>query len=341
MRLTPPSKFAAKRSDSDLALIPVKIGDEQHRKTFEMKTPVDPLHGLIKLFRSLFQLRNLRAGKRKRTPLKMHLRSRQDALTKQAEREWTGGYILTDDRDFIYLPKELDITALERLTHDPAPEPIIAKVCPPGGTVMDVGANMGDWALPMAKAVDATGRVFAFEPVPYLADALDKTFRINGLSTSVVSRKALCDSIGEAIFTIAQQEGDLLNVRCSGLGVDLEDGFQTTVATTTLDAFCEEQHIDRLDFIKIDVESFEAAVIQGGAKAIERFRPAIVFEAGHWQETPEQRQIIHDTLAPLSYRIVGILIEHGVIEADWDSYLAFEAPFQKPLFYNILCQPHE
>lgn len=308
---------------------------------FEMKTRVDPLHGLIKLFRSLLQLRNLRARKRERTPLRLHLRSRQDALTKQAEREWTGGYILTGDKDFMYLPKELDITTIERLTRESAPEPIIAKVCPPGGTVMDVGANMGDWSLPMAKAVGATGRVFAFEPVPYLADALAKTFRINGFSTSMVSRKALSDSIGEAAFTIAQKEGDLLNVRCSGLSLDLEDGYQTTVATTTLDAFCEEEKIDRLDFIKIDVESHEAAVIQGGAGTMERFRPAIVFEAGHWQEAPEQRQIIHDTLAPLGYRIVGILIEHGIIEADWDSYLAFETPFQKPLFYNILCQSRE
>jgi len=307
-----------------------------------MKMPrLDPLHGLTKLFRSLLQLRNLRARKRERSPLKLHLPSRQRALTKQVEHEWTGGYILTGDGDFIYLPKELDITTLERLTHEPAPEPIIAKVCPPGGTVMDVGANMGDWALPMAKAVGATGRVFAFEPVPYLADALAKTFRINGFSASGVSRKALSDSIGEAAFTVAQKEGDLLNVRCSGLGVDLEGGHQTTVATTTLDAFCEEEQIDRLDFIKIDVESHEAAVLRGGAGAIERFHPAIVFEAGHWQETRGQRQIIHDTLAPLGYRIAGILIEHGIIETDWESYLSFENPFRKPFFYNILCLHYE
>ncbi|MBL6933407.1 MAG: FkbM family methyltransferase [Rhodospirillales bacterium] len=292
----------------------------------------DPLHSLIKLFRSLLQLRNLRARKRERTPLKLLFPSRQKALTKRAENEWTGGYILTDDKDFIYIPKELDITTLERLTHEPAPEPIIAKVCPPGGTVMDVGANMGDWALPMAKAVGATGRVIAFEPVPYMADALAKTFQINGFSSSVVSLKALSDSIGEAAFTIAQKEGDLLNVRCSGLGIDLEGGHQTTVATTTLDAFCKEENIDRLDFIKIDVESHEAAVIQGGACAIERFQPAIVFEAGHWQETPEHRQIIHDTLAPLGYRVVGILIEHGLIETDWESYLAFKTPFRQPFF---------
>ncbi|MBT7942409.1 MAG: FkbM family methyltransferase [Alphaproteobacteria bacterium] len=274
-------------------------------------------------------------------PLKLLLPSRQKALTQQVEQEWTGGYILTGDKDFIYIPRELDITTLERLTHEPAPEPIIAKVCPPGGTVMDVGANMGDWAIPMAKAVGPTGHVIAFEPVPYLADALDKTLKVNGFSASEVSRKALSDTTGKAAFTIAQNEGDLLNVRCSGLTVDLEGGKQTTVGTMTLDDFCEKAQIDRLDFIKIDVESHEAAVIQGGARAIKTFHPSIVFEAGHWQETQEHRQIIHDTLVPIGYRIVGILIEHGIIEADWNSYLAFEAPFKKPLFYNILCQHYD
>ncbi|NQV82309.1 MAG: FkbM family methyltransferase [Rhodospirillales bacterium] len=193
----------------------------------------------------------------------------------------------------------------------------------------------------MAKAVGTSGRVIAFEPVPYLADALTKTLRVNGFLTSVVSRKALSDSTGEAAFTIAQNEDDIHNVRCSGLGVVLEDGHQTTVATMTLDDYCEKEHIDRLDFLKIDVESHEAAVIQGGAATIGKHQPAIVFEAGHWQETREHRQTIHDTLAPLGYRVVGILIEHGIIEADWDSYLAFVPPFKKPLFYNILCQPYE
>jgi len=108
---------------------------------------LDPLHSFIKLFRSLLQLRNLRAQKRDRTPLKLLFPSHQKALTEEVKREWTGGYILTGDKDFIYIPKELDITTLERLTREPAPEPIITKVCPPGGTVIDLLQKSGESLL--------------------------------------------------------------------------------------------------------------------------------------------------------------------------------------------------
>jgi FkbM family methyltransferase len=303
-----------------------------------MTSPVDPLHRLIKLFRSLFQMRNLRRRAREHTPLNLYLRLNQKLLIKQTKKNWSGGYILTDKGDFVYVPKELDITALERLSREPVAEPIISKVCPPGGTVIDVGANMGDWALPMSKAVGANGKVYAFEPVPYLASALEKSFRINGLFNTVVSRKALSNKIGNENFTIPRQDSSSSNVRCSGLGVDIKNSYQSKVETSTLDAFCEKENFNKLDFIKIDVESHEAAVIQGGSETIKKFLPSIVFESGHWQETEEHRQNIRDVLEPLGYRIVGVLIEHGVIETDWNSYIKFEEPFQKSLFYNVLCQ---
>ncbi|HIN22624.1 MAG TPA: hypothetical protein EYM71_12490, partial [Rhodospirillales bacterium] len=107
-----------------------------------MQTPSAPLHGLRKLFRSLYHLRVLRTRKRERMPLRLHLKARQQKLTQEAKRDWRGGYILTGAGDFVYVPRQLDITTVERLVHEPAPEPIIPKVCPPGGTVMDVGANL-------------------------------------------------------------------------------------------------------------------------------------------------------------------------------------------------------
>lgn len=298
-----------------------------------------PLHAIRKLFRSLYQLRSLRTRHRERLPLRLHLKWRQSELTRQAQRQWRGGYILTDDGDFVYVPKELDITTVERLVYEPAPEPIIAKVCPPGGTVMDVGANLGDWSLAMAKAVGRAGRIYAFEPVPFLAEALAKTFRINGFADAVVSALALSDSIGEAPFTIGHGDDELLNVRCSSLTADIGKGVHTTVKTTTLDAFCAERKLERLDFIKIDVENHEPAVIRGGVGAIGRFKPAIVFEAGHWEEKRGDRERIRECLEPLGYRVVGIPIEHGIVETDWDTYLAFEPPFMEAFHCNVLCLP--
>ena len=302
-----------------------------------MGKPPAPVHRLRKLFRSLFQLRAVRNQYRERLPFELRLRRRQKEISERARREWRGGYILDDDGDFIHVPAEMDVTVLERLTYKPAPEPIIAKVCPPGGTVMDVGANLGDWTLPMAKAVGPAGRVFAFEPIPFVAESVRKTLRINGFSNAAVVETALSDSQGEAPFSVIHDENEALNIRCSGFGIDDLGGFQITVSMTTLDAFAEAEKLERLDFIKVDVEGHESAVFKGAVNTLEKFRPAIVFEAGFPKETKADRQSIRDTLSGAGYSLVGMLIEHGVVEADWDTYAAFTDPFQTNSYCNVLC----
>lgn len=257
-----------------------------------------PLYALRKLYRSLYQLRELRRLHRERLPVALRFKRRQDEIAERAEKEWSGGYIMLDNGDYVYVPAQLDITALERLTYKPAPEHIISKLCPAGGTVIDVGANMGDWTLPMAKAVGAEGRVFAFEPIGYLAETIEKTVKVNGISNTLVCRTALSDSEGEAPFTVVQGEGEMFNVRCSGIGVEHAGGKRITVPTTTLDAFVESEKLDRLDFIKVDVESHEAQVFKGAAETLNKFRPAVVFESGNEDETDEDRPVPSTALSP-------------------------------------------
>ena len=61
------------------------------------------------------------------------------------------------------------------------------------------------------------------------------------------------------------------------------------VPTTTIDEFVKELQIDRLDFIKIDTDGHEFEVLLGARKAIERFKPQIIFELG--QYIMEERDI--------------------------------------------------
>jgi hypothetical protein len=51
-----------------------------------------------------------------------------------------------------------------------------------------------------------------------------------------------------------------------------------TVELTTLDEFCTLQHIDKVDFIKIDVEGYEEKLLIGGSKTIRKFLPVIFIE---------------------------------------------------------------
>ena len=57
-------------------------------------------------------------------------------------------------------------------------------------------------------------------------------------------------------------------------------------------------------------------------------------ETGH--ECEGDRRAIHDRLRNLGYRMLGILLDHGIAAADWDSYVAVRIPFRPGEAHNLL-----
>ncbi len=264
----------------------------------------------------------------------MVFKGRRRRLIGEAAAGWDGGYVLQDDGFFVYVPRELDTNGLDVLTRAIAREPVIARHCPAGGVALDIGAHLGSWTVPMAQAVGETGHVHAFEPVPFLNAALRKTVLANGLRQVVLDDRGLGSTTSNAAFTVADGGGGAGNQGMSGLG-ERPGGTIIEIQVTTLDAFAEECKLDRLDFLKIDVEGLEVDVLAGASKTLKRFHPTIVFETGN--EDREQRLAIRDTLCPLNYRLLGIPIEHGIVEADWNAFVECTAPFTATYFCNVLC----
>jgi Methyltransferase FkbM domain len=105
----------------------------------------------------------------------------------------------------------------------------------------------------------------------------------------------------------------------------------------SLDSLVTERSLDRLDLIKIDVEGHERLVLDGAATILEQYRPVLVIETGH--ETEGDRPAIHDRLCGLRYRMLGILLDHGMAAAGWQAYVALEPPFRAGDAHNLLLVP--
>lgn len=135
------------------------------------------------------------------------------------------------------------------------------RLVPSGGTCLDVGANIGVFALTMARAAGAAGRVFAFEPDPDVFARLQGNCAENpGLPVRPV-QAAVSSAAGTATF----YRSDVRHH--SGWGTieqfsDLSEN-AIRVPTTTLDEFCRAQDIPHMDLLKIDVEAHEFAVLEG------------------------------------------------------------------------------
>ena len=89
--------------------------------------------------------------------------------------------------------------------------------------------------------------------------------------------------------------------------------------------------------IKIDVEGHERRVLDGAAAILDRHRPVLVIETGH--EGESDRAAVHDRLAGLGYRMLGILLDYGMASADWPAYVALDPPFYAGDAHNLLLVP--
>ena len=304
------------------------------------------------LFGELRQVRNLRLLRKNKIHSNIKRKSGRKRLEELVKKLWKGGYVYLESGDYLYVPSVVESSHPHRLFDPYVPEQIISKFCNLGSIVMDIGANMGEWSLHMAKMVGGNGRVFCFEPIPSMVQALEKTIAINNFSQVSISECAISNKTGHSQFSIPFDKDNQAIPFWSRLVLGEEFAtpkwidnpwakVATTktieVQTTTLDRFTSEKSITKLDFIKIDVEGHEKYVIEGGQKTLKTLKPAIILEAAN-EETAD-REIIADQLRKLNYKLVGIIMHDGIIEVSWSQYINMEDPFDPTYSVNVLFLP--
>lgn len=144
----------------------------------------------------------------------------------------------------------------------------------PGMTVYDAGANVGFLTVIAANLVGDKGNVYAFEPVPDLADEAEHNAGLNQFRHVTVFRSALSHQDGEAIFQLSDDvtQGTLL------AHAGRSNTRQVTVKTERLDTLIERERLSLPDLIKIDVEGAEGDLLDGAIKVLREVRPMLLIE---------------------------------------------------------------
>jgi len=141
---------------------------------------------------------------------------------------------------------------------------LLEKLLPFGGTMIDIGANIGTLSLHGAKCVGPGGRVISFEPHPLIFQYLEENVQENGFKNITCYNYAVGSDTGYLNFS---------NINADDQNKISKDG-EIQVPVVRLDD--ELRDIDQINLLKIDVEGYELAVLQGAEKTLARIDTLVI-----------------------------------------------------------------
>jgi FkbM family methyltransferase len=133
---------------------------------------------------------------------------------------------------------------------------------PVGGVLCDVGANIGIYTLLCSKLVGQKGKIVAFEAHPKTFSYLTGNVKASGASNIILVPSAVGSASGSVHL-----EWDIEN--SAATHVTPASNATVQVPMVTLDEELRKNGIDKLDYLKIDVEGYELSVLRGAHKIIQ------------------------------------------------------------------------
>lgn len=154
---------------------------------------------------------------------------------------------------------------------------ILKKVLRPGMTILDIGANIGYYAIMESKWVGDTGKVIAVEPSLKNVTLLQRNLKLNNCNNVHVFQTAISDSCAEKSFFVAKSS-NLNTFHNIGSGKYDLTGETIQVSTQTVSAIMYD--FGKPDLLRMDVEGHEVEIIKGMLSALEKneMNPMIIFE---------------------------------------------------------------
>jgi len=180
------------------------------------------------------------------------------------------------------------------------------KFINPGSLCIDIGAYIGDTAIPMSLAAGKDGLTLAFEPNPHTSKILDINVSLNKDKTNIEAFPyAITETDGEFYFNSSEASfanGGLSEHRESEHG---KFGLEEKVIGKNLEDFLNRKYenwIPKISLIKIDVEGHDKEVLQSIASLLEKYKPNVIAECNK-RLTKEQRFELFDSLALKGYKL--------------------------------------
>tara|TARA_B100001094_G_C18060055_1_gene734595 strand:+ start:204 stop:962 length:759 start_codon:yes stop_codon:yes gene_type:complete len=182
--------------------------------------------------------------------------------------------------------------------------------------ILDVGGHAGQYSKLFASLAPE-GKVYSFEPGSYPRSILKLSMFLNRLKNVVVVGEGLGVVPGKLSLVTPVKDNGVFRFGLAYIGskenstsIEVEE-----VPVTTIDKFAIDFGLKSLDFIKIDVEGWEAQILRGGIKTIQRYCPTLLIElvASQLSRTGDDLEAIWAMLLSWGYKPY-IVIDNYTLE---------------------------
>jgi len=163
---------------------------------------------------------------------------------------------------------------------------LFKEFCKSGDIVIEVGSNIGTHTQLLSKLVQKDGLVFAFEPQRLVYQTLCANLALNSITNVFAYNEAVSNDFGKIL--VPELEFSQRN-NFGGISLNnIKDGI--LVNQIKLDQF--KNSINRLNFLKIDVEGMEIDVLNGAKELIDKFSPIIYLENDRKEKSKELIELL-------------------------------------------------
>lgn len=152
---------------------------------------------------------------------------------------------------------------------------LVSKLVQPGMLVFDIGANIGDYSILFSKLVGNSGKVYSFEPTINTFNKLQERLSKSKCNNVYPLQNAVYSDNTQIEFNEFPEEFSVWNsigkpqmLEPQGSGQYVPIINTEIVNAITLDYFCQNNHIQKIDYLKIDVEGAESDVLQGAIELL-------------------------------------------------------------------------
>jgi FkbM family methyltransferase len=176
-----------------------------------------------------------------------------------------------------------------------------------GDIVLDGGSHVGQIALYLAALVGEAGQVCSFEPDSLNRRDQEANFELNHELASIIDidSRLLWDSETELGFDERGDVGSSISSTPDSAGLKK--------MSVSIDSWVAERKLDRLDFVKMDIEGAEIEAIQGANEAIKRFRPNFAIASYHHVNGVQTYVVLEKYFSTIGYPFKTIVFRNGEV----------------------------